>query len=478
MPGSSDGRSSGDYWFRHPLTPEVLEEALPTQRRQSLHAGFAAFLEGRGPNADVSRLAAVADHWSRGGSPDRGASLGIECCRHCGGHGCVAGCRAHARTRLRAARTCRRAAPSTLRRRCRAGREAGLQRDELASVESLIAVMEQDPAARSRGVERTAGPARPPAGVDGAGVLRTRRCETGRRGRRGGARDRCPRFRARRAGALRSVARDPEAPRHAARALDIARAVDDDRALSYALTANAMLAVYAGDDEKGVAFAAAGAEAALRARDWWGLCHAALWEANAAEVWSAAAYAEMLSLRSGLMRSHGAPHPYIAWIAADEAAAWLASGHWERCAKRLREAATSDPGPFVDVQVRLTAARLATWQGRQDEAEHIGARRRTDRHVHYLPCIPRRSDPRGGSTGWRRPARRLPCGSAGDRRRRRASHDVRVAPSARCQGDRRPYGRGQTTRATMSMHCARSWRRSSQLIRTSSAISGDPCRLG
>ena len=33
-------------WFRHPLTPEVLEDALPVERRQSLHAAFAAYLEG------------------------------------------------------------------------------------------------------------------------------------------------------------------------------------------------------------------------------------------------------------------------------------------------------------------------------------------------------------------------------------------------------------------------------------------------
>jgi DNA-binding CsgD family transcriptional regulator len=367
--GIVERRSSGDFWFRHPLTPEVLEEALPTQRRESLHAAFAAFLEARGPNEDVSALTAVADHWSRSGSPTaalRSALIAADVAERKGAWRDAVRMLGRATELL--ASDDERLVP-TLRRGCRAGREAGVQREELDGVENLIAMLEDDPAADPEELSELMvrrSHLRASAGLAFFEVDAARRAvEIAERAAGTGAH----------AFALAELAHcgawheDPAAAQHAAQALEVARAVHDDRALSYALTANAMLAVYAGDGEKGIAFAAAGAEAALRARDWWGLCHAALWEANAADIWSAEAFAERLSVHNGVMRSHGAPHPYIAWIGVNEAMAWLASGNWETCAARLREAATSDPGPFVDVQVRLLAARLATWQGRQDEAE-------------------------------------------------------------------------------------------------------------
>lgn len=80
---------------------------------------------------------------------------------------------------------------------------------------------------------------------------------------------------------------------------------------------------------------------------------------------------------SGLLRSAasreslealGAPHPYIAWLSAAEAASWLDAGRWQKCADRLRMALGSDPGAAADVLSRLVAARLSVQQGRVSES--------------------------------------------------------------------------------------------------------------
>ena len=47
----------------------------------------------------------------------------------------------------------------------------------------------------------------------------------------------------------------------------------------------------------------------------------------------------------------------------------LSSESWTTATQRLRVALGSNPGPLADAQARLVAARLATLQGRQSEAE-------------------------------------------------------------------------------------------------------------
>ena len=116
-------------------------------------------------------------------------------------------------------------------------------------------------------------------------------------------------------------------------------------------------------------FASEAVECARAARDWWAFTHATLWEANAVEIWSAELYAERLRVRREQMSEARAPHTYVAWVSASEAASWMAVGDWRACQDRLRFALGSDPGPSAEVSAHLTAARLATWQGRQSEAE-------------------------------------------------------------------------------------------------------------
>src|SRR6185437_4317932 len=64
-----------------------------------------------------------------------------------------------------------------------------------------------------------------------------------------------------------------------------------------------------------------------------------------------------------------APHTYIAHMCAVEAQALVLGGRWREGVQRLRVALGAPPGPTADVVARLTAAQLAGWQGRLDEAQ-------------------------------------------------------------------------------------------------------------
>ncbi|HSO66001.1 MAG TPA: hypothetical protein VLQ78_12955, partial [Ornithinibacter sp.] len=147
-----------------------------------------------------------------------------------------------------------------------------------------------------------------------------------------------------------------------------ADALADPRVTAYAYAAAAMGAMFA--QRPGAAdLAARGVAAGAEARDWWGFVHASLWEANALAPSGMAQWAHCLQARRVQLESLGAPHPYLAWMSAVEAHSLLGAGDWRGCGERLRVALGSDPGTGADVMARLTAARLATHQGRQREAE-------------------------------------------------------------------------------------------------------------
>ncbi|MEU1973264.1 AAA family ATPase [Microbacterium sp. NPDC019599] len=368
--GIVERRPGGAVWFRHPLTPEVLEEALPAERSRVLHAAFATFLEARGPGSELPTMTAVARHRSRGDSPSAALASALRA--------------ADAAERSGAWRDAAQmlaladevVAPDDaqrlmmLRRRIRAAAEAGLLAEELDVVERLIAILEEPGS--------TADPAE-------LGRLMVRRIHL--RASNGksfflledaqqalAVAEKAPGSSAH-AFALAEAAQtgtwheDPEAVRHAHEALRLARRLDDDRTLSYALTASAMQWIVAKGGVPALALASEAADAARRARDWWAFFHATLWEGNAQETWSSETFALSLAMRRLQMQEDGAPHVYIATIAADEAMSWFCVGRPEITAARLREAFAADPGPFGDVHARLTAARFATWQGRQAEAE-------------------------------------------------------------------------------------------------------------
>lgn len=161
---------------------------------------------------------------------------------------------------------------------------------------------------------------------------------------------------------------DPKAPGQAARALEIAQRAGNPRALSYALSANAMAALINERPTEARLLAARAARAAAQARDYWALVHATTWQANATETWLSQAFADLMRLGRERLMMLGAPHVYIAKMAADEAGSYLAIGLWRECATALRVVLGSDPGPLGDVSARLTASRLAALQGRVQEA--------------------------------------------------------------------------------------------------------------
>jgi DNA-binding CsgD family transcriptional regulator len=162
---------------------------------------------------------------------------------------------------------------------------------------------------------------------------------------------------------------EPEGKVHACEALAAARRSGNDRALSFALSANAMSAVGDGQLAKGREQAAEGVEAAIRSRDFWALFSAIVWKANATESWASQLFADQMREGRGTMARAGAPHVYIATIAGYEADSYMAIGRWKECGMALRVALGSDPGAMGDAGARLAAARLALWQGRQSEAE-------------------------------------------------------------------------------------------------------------
>ncbi|GAA1735570.1 helix-turn-helix transcriptional regulator [Isoptericola hypogeus] len=368
--------ADGAVWFRHPLSAEVLESSLERGRRRDLHRDFAllaaeeaAASERQGRSPDVRTVVAVADHEHRAGDPARAYAAALRAADAAG----AAGGAAEQQRLLARALGLHPAVPDTgesrrelLERSGRAARGAGLFQPELEIVDALLELV--DPEAEPLVTARL--------------LVRRMHLEysTGR------AFMDVPAMRE----AVRLSAAEPRSGTHAlalaelyhagmwheveglepaaVRALEIARAAGDDGALTYALTANAIVAVLADDVEAGVALGREAAAVAARTRDWWAYLHAVVWEANGVETWASTTYSEIQRRYREQMVELGAPHAFVAHFSADEAMNYLAIGDWRGCVERLRVAIASNPGPVADIKARLAAARLAALQGRSDEA--------------------------------------------------------------------------------------------------------------
>ncbi|YCH05876.1 helix-turn-helix transcriptional regulator [Arthrobacter sp. alpha11c] len=154
----------------------------------------------------------------------------------------------------------------------------------------------------------------------------------------------------------------------AAQALTLARLTKNPIAMSYALTAAAMVQLFARRSEEAFSLAKSAAAEALRAEDYWGYLHAVAWLANSQESWISQEYADVLHIAREELARHEAPHSYISKIAADEAGSFVGIGSWREAQTALRIAISLDPGPMGDVSARLTAARLDALQGRTHDA--------------------------------------------------------------------------------------------------------------
>ena len=364
----------GTFWFRHPLNAEVLEDAVAVDDRGRWHAAFADLLEAELTDGSGAGVSAVAEHRFRAGDLAAAYRWSL---RAASWHD-AEGAHAESVRMLRQAIALREQVHATesvddlLARIRLAAAKAGAHEEELQAVEAILA---------------STSPATQPLEVAELLVRRTHlRFSTGR-----AFFDRADLREAVRVSASVPTSREhalalaelahaelwhgnEDAIEHAKGALALARAAGDDRALSFALTANAVAALHGGDAATGLRFAKEAVDAGFRSRDWWGCTAAIVWKALCTDIWSSPEYTRSLSSGRELLARAGAPHAYIAWIASMEASCCLALGAWQECAARLRETLASEPGVLADVSARLCSARLAAWQGRQLEAEQHLAR--------------------------------------------------------------------------------------------------------
>ncbi len=362
------------FWFRHPLNAEVLGEAVPAATRGRWHARFAELLDTGFSEGSGGQVGAIAEHRFRAGDLPAAYRWALTAASWHEAEG------AHAeslRLRHRAfALHDRVGAAETvddlqmLIRRSAAN--AGMHEAELTAIEAILA---------------RASDEREPARVAELLVRRNQLLfSTGRAFMELGDLRRAVRLSAsapdsaEHALAMAELAQAElwhgaeDGIAHARASLPLARAAGDDRALSLALSANAMAQLFGGDAAAGRRFGAEAFDAALRARDWWACMSATFWETNCIDPGTTSAHLTAIAARRMTMAGSGAPHSYIAFLASTEATNWLDVGAWRECAALLRETLASDPGILGDARVRLASARLAAWQGRQREAEQHLAR--------------------------------------------------------------------------------------------------------
>jgi DNA-binding CsgD family transcriptional regulator len=156
-------------------------------------------------------------------------------------------------------------------------------------------------------------------------------------------------------------------PARAQEAVRLARACGSAKALTYALTANAISR--AGGDREGLAEVQEAQLAAVGARDFFAFVHATLWAGMLVDGPASSDVIELQGRAREQMVSLRAPHTYVAWLSANEAYGLLLRGEWRLCVERLRVVFGSTPGPMGDTIARLAAAQLAVWQGRLAEAQ-------------------------------------------------------------------------------------------------------------
>ena len=359
----------GTYWFHHPLQAEVLRAQLPHDERLRWHEVFAAYLEGASGRRGTEALIRLADHHFAAGHAEDAFDAALR-----------AGAAAEASTAyadaIRLVRHAVQLLPAVtqtavprldllLRVRKLAERSGDIAA-ERAAIDDLLAALdpERQPLDTAELIVRRVHLRQmlvedfaPIDEVSEAVRLGTADPDSWQYGY-----------------ALAEQARvavwtaDPAASGLAERALAVAEQAGQPRALCYAHTARAMVEVGAGRLSEAVASAQRGREAAAEAKDFWGYVHATLWATNAVEVWSSAECAALLrAARTEAIRL-GAPARYVNILAVAEAGAALAVGNWTSCAGLLRATLGSALAPLHDAQSRLTAARLASLQGRSAEA--------------------------------------------------------------------------------------------------------------
>jgi DNA-binding CsgD family transcriptional regulator len=391
--GITDRDPGGTRWrFHHPLIVEVLEQRLEEGDRRRLHAAFAALEATRlddGSPTDFETLAALAHHHDAAGNTADAYTWTVRAAaaaNETGGKG------DEVRLLRRALELQgmlghdpqgREALLNSLRT---AAANTGAMEDELEVIETLIAeTAAQRPLDLAELLVRDAE-LRFTTGREFLAVSRMQRAVE-----LAGMDEDSWQYALALAGlaAAELWNNDPRGAAHAAEALAGARRPGNSRALSSALSANAMAAIATGDLARCRELSGLAAEAAAPTRDFWALFSAIMWQASATETWDSQPYIDCLEAGRRTLAGLGAPHVYIATISGYMASSFMAIGRWKECGTALRMALGSDPGIMGDAGVRLTAARLALWQGRQHEAEaHLARAEEISAHKSEFMNLP------------------------------------------------------------------------------------------
>ena len=357
------------FWFHHPLSAEVLAAELDESERNRWHKAIAVFLEHRHLVVSAQDAAAIADHRYDAGDDEAGAyEWSLRAVSLAESIGSDAAVRLLARAirllpRIPGAAESRR---ELLQRARGVAEAAGAQEEELRAVEALLDGI----AARDEPLVMAELLVRRMKLRFLTGREFLNKTDIVRAVELSSADPASWQY----ALALAELAHTelwqghPDGSLHAEQALVIAQGSGNAQALSFALTADAIASLLAGDADRALRDAGEAVEAAVIARDWLAFIHATQWEGFARGNWTSEMFAMSVRRRREELSGLGAPHVYVADLSSTEAWSLLPVGEWRQVMERLRVTLGSDPGLVADVGARLTAARLATWQGRQGEA--------------------------------------------------------------------------------------------------------------
>jgi DNA-binding CsgD family transcriptional regulator len=348
--------ASGGYWFAHPLVAEVLVgEFLPEERR-ALHAAFAVEPESAHPNVD--EIVNRADHYHNAAMPApayRWALRGAEAAE-----GTPESLRLLRRAfELWPSVPCPGLTEVALLVRIReAARRGGHPVEEVRAVDDLLAREQHPLVVTELLVSRMQ--LRFWMGVEFAGVAGVAQAQ-----QVSAAYPDSPEH----ALATAELANamlwhcDPAAAALAERAVRLAKASGSHRAMVYALIADVGVHGPARIDQAREAL-----ELAARIRDFDAFRRASHCLANNLDADSSAELTAIHRQAWERLTALGAPHTHISDMYAAEADGLLAAGEWRECLARLRVALGASPSRFAEIRARLTAALLASRQGRHAEA--------------------------------------------------------------------------------------------------------------
>lgn len=369
------GTEPGDtFWFVHPLLAELFEADLRPNERRAYHRAWIRVLDcGSGPSG-MARVAALARHHHAVGDAPAAYAWSVRAAEEALAVGGFP-------EALRAYRTALELWPQLpdsgggdrlgLLARARQAAEAGYDlAAELGLVEELLGGLDpaQDPVPVSRLLRRQV-------------YLRH---VTGRRGSRDVdvLREACalslvePEEHALSLAALALAEiwlREPDGVTHAEEACDLARTVGSASVMGRALLSRAVTRMETGRLDDAGADVSSAYRLAVEARDGKLVDLAASWEFNVL-AGLGRDHDALRAIQRGLddLERFRVPRRGQAWLAAIAASHLLELGDSRRCRDLLREALGSPDGGLGSIQLRLTAALVASRQGRTDEAvDHL-----------------------------------------------------------------------------------------------------------